>query len=218
MSLGLSPTEAPGLVMALDRPLLPEDLACLELTPTKQPSLRKMRDSHHALARALASGITNVDASRITGFDQTYISIMKADPAFQELLAFYAEHDAGQQADLRERMTLIALDVSSEIRERLHEHPETFTVGELRQLMTSLADRVGYGPSSTVHSTVDITETLSYEDKKALAEALKELEHRSAIAGRDRLTIEAQPGETSGAFSEAELVPSAPEDLQPLPE
>ena len=112
--------EPAGLVMEVQRPLQPEDLAMLALEPTKQPSIKKIRDSHHALARTLASGISNIDASRITGFDQTYISIMKADPAFQELLSFYEEHDEVKQADLRERMTLIALDVSAEIRDRLH--------------------------------------------------------------------------------------------------
>ena len=94
--------EPSGLVMEIQRPLAPEDLAMLQLAPTKQPSLKKIRDSHHALARTLASGISNIDASRITGFDQTYISIMKADPAIQELLSFYEDHDEVKQADLRE--------------------------------------------------------------------------------------------------------------------
>lgn len=206
-----------GLVMSVLRRLEPEDLAMLALEPVKQSSLKKIRDSHHALARVLAGGITNIDASRITGFDATYISIMKADPAFQELLAFYEEHDAGQQADLRERMMLIALDVSQEIRDRLHNDPDSFSHSEMRQLLTNLADRVGHGPSSTVHSTVDITETLSYAEQKALAEALKELEALSADNGRDRITLQAQPREEGGAQRPAQPVSREAETLQSVP-
>jgi hypothetical protein len=172
-----------GLVMTIGRRLEPEDIAMLELTPAapiQVTKIKKLRDSHHALARALATGMSNIEAGRITGFDNGYISILKSDPAFQELLAFYEKHDSVQQADLRERMTLIALDVSQEIRDRLHNEPETFGINELRQLLTNLADRVGYGPSSTVHATVDVTENLSYSDQKALADALREIERRAA--------------------------------------
>lgn len=204
--------------MSIARRLEPEDLAMLELTAVKPTQLKKIRDSHHALARALAGGMANIEAARITGFDAGYISILKADPAFQELLAYYGEHNEVEQANLRDRMTLIALDVSQEIRDRLHASPETFTVTELRQLLTNLADRVGYGPSSTVHQTMDITENLSYEDQRLLAEALKAVEVASANEGRDRLTGPVEPGEAGGLIIEAEPIPSTPEDLQPVPE
>jgi len=194
--------------------LQPEDLAMLALEPVKQSSLRKIRDSHHALARTLSSGISNIDASRITGFDSGYISIMKADPAFQELLAFYEEHDEVKQADLRERMTLIALDVSAEIRDRLHQDPESFSNGEMRQLLTALADRVGYGPSSTVHQPLDITETLSYDEQHKLLEALKAIQD----AGPPTIDLSAEPREEASASSEPASEPGPAEALQPLPD
>lgn len=204
--------------MCVARRLEPEDLAMLELTPIKPTQLKKIRDSHHALARALSSGMPNVEAAKITGFDAGYISILKADPAFEELLAYYAEHNEVEQANLRDRMTLIALDVSQEIRDRLHNQPESFSHSEMRQLLTNLADRVGFGPSATVHQTVDITETLSYADQRVLADALKAIEASSAREGRGRITDQTQPREESGPLIEAEPIPSAPEDLQPLPE
>lgn len=216
-ALGLEPA---GLVMSVVRRLEPEDLAILELAPApvKPTQLKKIRDSHHALARALSSGMSNVEAARITGFDSGYISILKADPAFEELLAYYTEHNEVEQANLRDRMTLIALDVSQEIRERLHNSPETFSITELRQLLTNLADRVGFGPSATVHQTMDITENLSYADQRVLADALKAIEAAGAREGRSRIIGPAEPGEASGPLIEAEPIPSAPEDLQPLPE
>jgi len=205
--------EPSGLVMEIQRPLAPEDLAMLQLAPTKQPSLKKIRDSHHALARTLASGISNIDASRITGFDQTYISIMKADPAFQELLSFYEDHDEVKQADLRERMTLIALDVSAEIRDRLHNDPDAFSHSEMRQLLTALADRVGFGPSSTVHQTLDITETLSYDEQRKLLDALKAIQD----AGPPTINLSAEPRKENGPPGDASAEPSEATPLQPVP-
>src|SRR6516162_826181 len=136
--------------MEIERELAPEDLAILELEPVKQPALKRIRDSHHALARVLASGITNVEASAITGFDSTYISILKNDPSFNELLAYYAEHEAAQQADLRERMVVMALDVGQELRDRVLNAPENIEFNDLRNLFKDLADRTGHGPSQTV--------------------------------------------------------------------
>lgn len=208
--------EPAGLVMSVARALAPEDLAMLELEPVKQTSLKKIRDSHHALARTLASGISAIDASRITGFDQTYISIMKADPAFQELLAFYAEHSEAQAADLRERMTLIALDVSAEIRDRLHDDPASFSHGEMRQLLTNLADRVGYGPSSTVHSVVDITENLSYEEQRKVLEALKEIQDAAPAAGPSRVAIDIEPGEAPSPPGQVSAEPDQTAPVQSL--
>ncbi len=206
--------EPAGLVMEVRRTLAPEDLAMLALEPIKQSSLKKIRDSHHALARVLASGISNIDASRITGFDQNYISVMKADPAFQELLAFYEEHDEVQQADLRERMTLIALDVSAEIRDRLHSDPESFSHSEMRQLLTNLADRVGFGPSSTVHATVDVTENLSYDEQRKLFEALKAIQN----AGPPTIDLNAEPREAPSPPGEALSEPGPAAPVQPVPD
>ena len=136
--------------------------------------VRRMRDSHHGLARAIASGMKPVEASRITGFNHHYITeLCDHDPAFQELLAFYREEVNKEHADLRERLVTLALDISQEIQDRIRDAPETFSNGDLRQFLTALADRTGHGPSSTVHAEVDIIEHLSYSEQKALAEALE---------------------------------------------
>ena len=204
-----------GLVLSINRQLQPEDLASLALTPKRPPSLKRLRDSHHALARVLASGMSVTDASRITGFDTGTIYNFNEDPAFQELLAFYAENNEVEQANLRERMLLTALDVSAEIRERLHNDPDSFSNSDMRQLLVNLADRVGHGPSSTVHQTVDVTENLSYEDQRLLAEAIKEIQDAAVRGSGD--TIEAEPGEARGTPGQALSISREAEDIQPLP-
>lgn len=156
------------------RDLLETDKPALALKALGGGVARRMRDSHHALARAVASGMDQIEASRITGFSQGYISdLTQNDPAFGELLAYYRKETAKDHADLRERLTILALDVSQEVADRLREAPETFSNGDLRQFLTALADRTGHGPSSTVHAEVDIIDHLSYSEQKALAEALE---------------------------------------------
>jgi len=156
------------------RDLLESDKPTVPLKAPGGGQARRMRDSHHALARAVASGMDQVEASRITGFSQGYISdLTNNDPAFGELLAYYRKETDKEHADLRERLTVLALDISQEIADRIREAPETFSNGDLRQFLTALADRTGHGPSSTVHAEVDIIDHLSYSEQKALADALE---------------------------------------------
>lgn len=143
-------------------------------------SIKRLRDSHHGLARILAGGVSPVEASAITGFSLSNIFTLKGDPAFQELLSFYENEAATEAIDLRERLKTLALDVSQIIQERLIENPDSFSNAELRQFLATLADRTGVGPSSTVHAEVDIINRLSYTEQreleKQLTERLKSLE------------------------------------------
>jgi hypothetical protein len=177
----MSDAAVSGLVMEVERQLEPEDLAILELEPTKAPALKRIRDSHHALARVVASGMTNVEASAVTGFDSTYISILKSDPTFNELLAYYAEHEAAQQAELRERMVVMALDVGQELRDRVLNTPENIEFNDLRNLFKDLADRTGHGPAHTVNSNLNITDNMTYSQKRDLLAAIEALDERSQI-------------------------------------
>src|SRR5215471_5055168 len=175
-----------GLVMEVERPLEPEDIAMLALepAPVKAPALKRIRDSHHALARVVASGMSNVEASNVTGFDSTYISILKSDPTFNELLAYYKENEAAVQAELRERMVTMALDVGQELRDRVLHTPESIEFNDLRNLFKDLADRTGHGPSQTVNQNFNVVDEMTYVQQRKLLEALNAIESREAIGGQ----------------------------------
>jgi len=71
--------------------LTPEDLRALgqpKLLP-QAPRLQRLRESHHELARAIASGIRPSLAAEASGYSKTYVSVILGDPAFQDLVAQY---------------------------------------------------------------------------------------------------------------------------------
>jgi hypothetical protein len=102
---------------------------------TPIPAIQRLRHAHHQLARVLASGVKAVEASYITGYTQSRISILKADPAFQELLAYYAEQREAQYLDVHQRLAVLGTSTAEELQERIDEQPEKFTNRELMELI-----------------------------------------------------------------------------------
>lgn len=98
-------------------------------------SIQKIRTTHHALARVLAEGAKDVDASAITGFSTKSITNLRADPAFQELLNHYMDNESQKTADYRERLLRLGMTAAEELQDRLEEDPEKFGNKELRELM-----------------------------------------------------------------------------------
>lgn len=137
-------------VMALyARDLTRPDLELLATEKGSKPAaIKELKDSHHSLARALASGARPAEASLITGYSLSRISILQADPTFRELLHFYRERGTEALGDFQERLADIAKMAQAEIRDRLETSGEEFTNEELRKLMTDASDRIGHGPSS----------------------------------------------------------------------
>lgn len=116
---------------------LPEGPRGVSPTPIK-----KLRDTHHALARCIAAGMRDVEASAVTGYSQSRISILKSDPTFVGLVAFYRENVNGLYFDLHERMATFAGDLLTELRERFEDNPAEMPSGFIAQLFNNLTDRV----------------------------------------------------------------------------
>jgi hypothetical protein len=104
------------------RELTEADLALLETEKGVKPSqIKKIRESHHALARALAAGMKPGEAAIVTGYSQSRISILQADPAFQDLLTVYKEQVGDIYADTHHKMAALAVDAVEEMHDRLNE-------------------------------------------------------------------------------------------------
>ena len=117
--------------------------------------IQKIRSSHHALARCLASGMKPHEASQITGYTQNRICLLQQDPTFQALLADYQVEAREIFADLNERMNNLSLDAIEELHERLQDAPEAFSIAMLLDVVKAFADRTGHGPGQEVKLTVD---------------------------------------------------------------
>ena len=105
------------------------------------PRIKTLRYNHHLLAKAVASGKSLLECSQLCGLTVARISDLKNDPAFQELVSFYAEELNEVYVDVHQRMAALGTSVLEELSERFESEPEKFTKRELMDLFTTMADR-----------------------------------------------------------------------------
>ena len=105
------------------------------------PKIKSLRYNHHLLAKAIASGKNGIECANLTGMSQAYISLLKNDPAFQELVAFYADEMNELYVDVHQRMATLGTSILEELTERFEADPDKFTKRELLDIFTAMADR-----------------------------------------------------------------------------
>lgn len=159
------------------RALEPADLPLLQLERGTTPSpIKRLRERHHALARNLASGMTESDAAAICGYDIARVSILKGDPTFRELIEFYREDVTKQYAQLHETLAGMSLDAALLLRERLEEKGEDIAIDKLIEVVKMGADRTGFGPSSKQEVNVNVNLASRLEEaRKRVAQRTLEL-------------------------------------------
>ena len=144
----------PGSHLTLDvvRPLSEEDVSEIEAAravaspaPTR-PRLASIRHSHHQLARLLAQGGELEYVSLVTGYSPAYISSIKSDPMFAELMAYYASQATDENIDAMKRLATLGLDAVDELQSRLADNPDGFTTNQLM----GLAELAIAKPAATV--------------------------------------------------------------------
>jgi hypothetical protein len=172
---------APEVETDFVRELNEADLVLLDAPRGVQSRpIAKLRDSHHALARALSAGMKPGEASLITGYSLSRISVLQGDPSFKELLEFYRGHQDTAYANLHDRMATLSMDALEELRERLDDHPEEFTPGALLEMVKTLADRTGFAPTTkSLNMNVDLN---SFADKlQAARKRAERPQHNQAL-------------------------------------
>lgn len=173
------------------RDLRVEDVAATAVEHGFKPAqLKEIRHTHHSIARLLAGKRKEWEVSAIVGISVNRISILKNDPAFQELLSHYEEMEAKgyelARADMHERLAQFGFDTMEVLHQKLLESPESFTTKELMMAVELAADRTGHGKTSTVNSNVQHSvspETL--ERLRAIGEGPARVAetHREALLG-----------------------------------
>jgi hypothetical protein len=113
---------------------IPDDLPLLSTAlPTPRATLTQIRYSHHQLARLLAEGRQQSDAALLTGYSPAYVSVLKDDPSFQELITHYAMQEEMHHVDVLERMKTLGLSTLDTLQTRLEEDSDSFTNRELME-------------------------------------------------------------------------------------
>ena len=151
------------------RDLTPEDLRAPKAQTQTAKPLAKIRDAHHALARVLATGTSEGEASLITGYSPSRISILKADPQFQELLAFYRSTTVEGVTDFRQRMLNLGMGALQELEDRLDDNPDSFSPALLKDIVKDMADRTGHAPNKGPSVEVHLNSPLADRIKAARA-------------------------------------------------
>jgi hypothetical protein len=159
-----------SLVREIEAPDL--DLLALE-KGSKAPALKRLSDRHHALARAISSGMPMGEAALICGYDISRVSILKDDPSFQELLEFYREEKDRAFRSVNDKLAGMASDALDELQTRIEDEPDKFTIPQLLAVITTAADRSGNGPQS---STTNLNLNVGLADR--LEEARKRVKER----------------------------------------
>lgn len=148
--------QAAEVSMEFTRELSIADLKMPARAPQTAPSIKKIKDTHHALARVLATGVKEAEASLITGYSPSRISILKADPQFQDLLEFYRGGAIEAQAEFKDRMTMVGMSALSELSDRLEEEPDKISTALLKDIVKDMADRTGHAPGKSSAGGVNV--------------------------------------------------------------
>jgi DNA-binding CsgD family transcriptional regulator len=168
------------------RPVERADLA--HLTVRREPTtIQTLRDNHHRIARAVASGMSGAEIAATCGVSINRVSMLKSDPAFADLVAHYRAVITSEwaQADtVIEFMRTNALKAQAMISDKLDDASDKGEFLPTRDLLGIAElglDRTGYGKvNKNLNINVDF------------AAKLEAARTRSARAPAAR-TIEATP-------------------------
>lgn len=97
-------------------------------------SVASLRQTHHAAARALATGSSLVEVSIISGYSVSYLSVLQGNSAFKELMQYYQIQKEEIFLDTARRMRDLGMASLEELQERLANEPEKWTKRELMDM------------------------------------------------------------------------------------
>lgn len=187
------------------------------MTPGAEPAVKRLRDTHHMVARLFAMGLRPRAVAERTGYSLARISTLRQDPAFEELIACYRQDvDQSWREELDDYFGLATKARNTAVRmicDQLEDAEETGEKIPIRTLVTlnaDLADRTGFGKRSTqVNLNVDFAAQLDRAIKRSrgpeLSADLRASEERNGVgvssqpprqlppAPRDLRTIDLEP-------------------------
>jgi DNA-binding CsgD family transcriptional regulator len=186
------------------------DLTHLQ-APRPAGQIQSLKDSHHRLARAVASGMSNSQAAETCGMSYNRVSILKADPSFIELVAHYRtiltaewKETADPVTDYMRSNALKAEQLISDRLDKAMEEDETIPLSQLVQVTSDRYDRLGYSKvTKSVNLNVDFAANL-------------EAARRRSAPAREVKTIEASPTLQPQSAPVASTKPGGPPGSSPL--
>lgn len=157
----------------IEKELDEADLRSLQVEQGIQaPTIIHMRERHHAVARSIAEGKKPGEAALLHRYTPSRMSILQADPAFQELVAHYRSLVNDEFVDFQKKLAELAIDAAHILQTRMEDAPDEISDPTLLQIIQVGADRTGHGPSQKTEVNI----------KVGLADRLASAQHRAAMA------------------------------------
>jgi hypothetical protein len=151
--------------------------------PSKpSPSFVQFRDSHHAVARMFAAGMTISKVAHETGYSRRRLQILLNTPAFQDLIVEYSKKQAEIIEEDEDYFTQRyggamrrAVDQICEALEDADENGERLPMRELLAIVKDAADRFGY---SAKRVNINIDASFATRLDRAIDRSTKIIEAR----------------------------------------
>jgi DNA-binding CsgD family transcriptional regulator len=137
------------------RPLTEADLPALREKSAPWARIQKLRDSHHNIARLMASGLSNVQVANVAGVSLATVSRYRNDPAMQENVARYRDMiDEGWREE-QDHISNMSVSAIAKGLRTIHDHfddaddrGELVPMNRALSVVSDLMDRFGYGKKS----------------------------------------------------------------------
>lgn len=142
----------------------PQDLAAPAAEVDDPKDLKRVREKHHSVARLIAAGTTQRLTATITGYSESYLSILLNNPAMQELVDYYRIQRGNAVEVVAEKLRAGAMGAVERLVDKME--ADQLDANALLGLAKLGLDRSGHGPRNT---TEVITESHVY-DHAAIAE------------------------------------------------
>lgn len=154
------------------------DLDALDEVQRQPSSLKRIRDHHHLVARLIAEGRRTTDVAFETGLSISRVSILKNDPAFQQLVEVYRcnriQTIEAVEYETRRKIELLKQNSVDKINEMYEEEWEMISHSEARADLELSTDLLGQKVSKSITLTGNLNESLAdrLEARKRRADQL----------------------------------------------
>jgi hypothetical protein len=174
--------QPPKILVA--RPLTREDLVHLN-APRAPHRVAAFRESHHRLARLVASGLRTEQVLEISGYSYNRLSVLKQDPAFKELISQYQAQGNAKLAEIVDETEATAVSNLRRMEKMVEEHleqadaeGELIPLKTLSSLISDRMDRFGYS-KRTVNLNLNATLAAKLETAIKRTTEAKQIEGRA---------------------------------------
>ena len=148
----------------------------------ERPGLQAIRDSHHRVARAFAAGLKLWEVAEVTGYSISRLSILRSDPAIEELIAGYRAQVTEEWREEQDALASLAVanmrKAERQLADRLDaadEEGETLPVRELVAIASDRMDRFGYS-KKTVNTNINVDFAAKLEAAIARTREVRKIE------------------------------------------